>query len=148
MQVILIKDISKLGRRGEQIKVKDGYARNFLIPKGYALEASEGNMANYKEMEKQLAAKDKKLLAQAEALAKTLSNVSLEIKMEADEKDHLYGSVTPHLIHEKIVAKGITGITASMIKLTESIRKIGTYKIPIELRKDVVAQIKVWVVKN
>jgi len=148
MQVILLKDVVKLGRRGEEVRVKDGYAMNYLIPKGFALVANDSNRSRFKELEKNLVLRDKKLMAQAEELAKVLSSVSLEIKMEADEKDQLYGSVTPQMIFERLTTKGITGINHNMIKLTEGIKKIGTYKVPIELRKDVVAQIKLWVIKN
>ena len=148
MQVILLKDVSKLGQRGDKVDVKDGYARNYLIPQKYALKANKSNLARFKELEKLLSKKEKKMQKQAEALAQALSKISLEIKMEADEKDHLYGSVTPQILYEKIVAKGITGVNPHMIKLTDGIKRIGTYKVPIELRKEVVAQIKVWVIKN
>src|SRR5262245_37917642 len=146
MEVILRQHVDNLGRRGEIVKVADGYARNYLLPRKLALLATEGNK---KQIERErakldvLEAEEQKVAA---AFADRLAGLeSVDIMRKVGETDALYGSVTTADIAEALHAKGFD-IDRRKMQLQEPIKKLGEYEIPIKLHRDVVARIKVHVV--
>lgn len=146
MQVILKTDVDKLGREGELITVADGYARNYLIPHRFAIEATEKNRRNLeheKKVEVDRAVKGRK---DAEKFASELSGVSCTIRVQAGENDRLFGSVTSIDIADTLKEQGFT-IDKRKIILEEPIKELGVFTVPVKIHQDVTANIKVWVVK-
>jgi large subunit ribosomal protein L9 len=147
MQVILKERLEKLGDAGEIVSVKPGYARNFLIPKGLAYEATEGNR---RRIEMERARLDKDASAQLEAArtqAGALEGVSVTFDARAGEEGKLFGSITSTDIAEKLAAQGIE-IDRRQIQLDEPLKALGVFSVPIRLHPDVKPEIKVWVVKE
>ena len=147
MKVILIKDIPNLGRRTEVVEVKPGYARNYLIPQGLALQA---NPQSLKTIESRIRSEEVKLAKkkqQAEALAKSINEISCTATVQAGEEDRLYGSVTAADIAELMAQQGIK-VDKKKIFLEEPIKKLGVYNIPIRLHPEVEATVKLWVVRQ
>ena len=147
VKVILYKNVDKLGRIGDIVEVKPGYARNFLIPKGYAAVVDEGKIKDL-EYKKKIAEKKRlKELADAEALAEKLSSVSCTVAVNVTEEGKLYGSITPRDIIEALEKEGVK-LDKNMIKLDEPIKEVGVYEIPIEITSEITTKLKVWVVKK
>jgi len=147
MKVILTKDIPNLGRRTEVVEVKPGYARNYLIPQGLALQA---NPQSLKTIESRIRSEEVKLAKkkqQAEALAKSINEISCTATVQAGEEDRLYGSVTAADIAELMAQQGIK-VDKKKIFLEEPIKKLGVYNIPIRLHPEVEATVKLWVVRQ
>ena len=147
MKVILLKDIESLGSAGEVVEVKNGYGRNFLIPRNEALIASAANMAQFESRRKQqetLAERDRRA---AEALAKKLEAESLTAQVKVGEEDRLFGSVTVQNIAELLEEKGYE-IDRRAIHLEDSIRELGVYNVEVRLHPEVAAAVKLWVVKE
>jgi len=147
MQIILQEDIEKLGNRGQVVEVAEGYARNFLLPRKLALEASPGNMKRLEKMRAAFAKKAAVEIADAQKLAELLAGVSLEIARKSGESDQLFGSVTSADISDALAAKGYT-IDRRKIQLAEPIKLIGNFDIPIKLHRDVTANLKLTVRKE
>jgi len=147
MQIILQEDIEKLGNRGQVVEVAEGYARNFLLPRKLALEASPGNMKRLEKMRAAFAKKAAVEIADAQKLAELLAGVSLEISRKSGESDQLFGSVTSADISDALAAKGYT-IDRRKIQLAEPIKLIGDFDIPIKLHRDVTANLKLTVRKE
>lgn len=147
MEVILIEDIPSLGKRGKIIKVADGYARNYLIPRNLALPATKSNIQKIQEHQKIIKIKEVKEKSDAEELAKQLATVSLTIAKKAGENDLLFGTVTSAEIEEELSKLGYE-IDKRKIIMEEPIKRLGIYQIPIRLHKEVLANVKVWVVKE
>ena len=147
MQIILQEDIEKLGNRGQVVEVAEGYARNFLLPRKLALEASPGNMKRLEKMRAAFAKKAAVEVADAQKLAELLAGVSLEISRKSGESDQLFGSVTSADISDALAAKGYT-IDRRKIQLAEPIKLIGNFDIPIKLHRDVTASLKLTVRKE
>lgn len=146
IQVVLKDDVENLGKSGELVRVRPGYARNFLIPRGLAALATRGNIAQI-EHEKQVAtARAAKLKGDAEAVSKTLSGIKLEIAVQAGEGDKLFGSVGTKDIAEALEAKG-QKVDRKKIVLADNIKTLGEHDVAIKLGYDVTATIKVTVVK-
>jgi large subunit ribosomal protein L9 len=147
MKVILKKDFDTLGKIGEIVDVKRGYARNFLIPKGIVLTADDKNIkilaAEQQQSELKLS-KDKKI---AEKLAEKLDGVSCTATVKVGEEDKVFGSVTTQEIADLLKDKGFE-IDRKKISLDEPIKALGIYTIPIKLHAEVEAKIKLWVVKE
>ncbi len=147
MEIILRQDMESLGKAGETVKVKDGYARNFLIPKGIAYIANEANKKRFtSEMEK-LSMRAERERKNAEVLAEKLSKVSCTIPVQVGEEDKLFGSVTSQSIAESLANQDIQ-IDKRKILLDEPIKSLGIYSVPIKLHPEVEATVKVWVVKE
>lgn len=147
MKVILTQDIPSLGKKTEAVEVKPGYARNYLIPQGKALPATEGSLkqlhVRIKKEENQLA----KRKLQAEELAKKLNEISCTATVQAGEDDRLYGSVSvPDII--KLLSDQGLAIDKRQVVLEEPIKSLGVYNIPIKLHPEVEAMIKLWVVRQ
>jgi len=147
MEVILIEDIPSLGKRGKIVKVADGYARNYLIPRNLALPATKQNIQKIQEQQKIIKIKEIKEKSDAEELAKQLAALSLTISKKAGENDLLFGTVTNADIEAELTKLGYE-IDKRKIILEEPIKRLGIYEIPIKLHKDVSAVVKVWVVKE
>ena len=147
MKVILLKDIETLGSAGEVVDVKNGYGRNFLIPRNEALVASAANMAQFESRRKQqetLAERDRRA---AEALAKKLETESITAQVKVGEEDRLFGSVTAQNIAELLDEKGYE-VDRRAIHLEDPIRELGVYNVEVRLHPEVAAAVKLWVVKE
>ncbi len=142
MKVVLTKDVEGKGFLGDIVEVKDGYARNFLIPRGMALPATEGNIRHVQEILKQKARKSAREKTKAQELAKKLEGVMVEIEKPVGEGGKLFGSVTASDVVEKLKEQGIE-IERKMVLFPHKIREIGIYPISIRLHRDVVVEIKI-----
>jgi len=147
MEVILREDIDKLGNRGEVVKVANGYARNFLIPKRLAVAATDSNKKIVEQERQAHLRKEAKQQGEAQDLAKLLNGVSVTIAQKAGENDQLFGSVTSKDVADALAAKNFT-IDRRKIQLDEPIKQLGEYKIPVRLHKEVTAEITVVVAKE
>jgi len=147
MKLLLRQDYKPLGEAGEIVNVKPGYARNFLIPNGLAMLASDKNLKRYENEKKQMFWRQEKEKRQSEDLAKTLENVSCTITVQVGEEDKMFGSVTSQNIAEALEAQGYS-VDKRKIILEEPIKSLGIYSVPIKLHTDVEAKVKVWVVKE
>ena len=147
MEVILRETIANVGRAGEIVKVKSGYARNYLLPKGLAYPATATNKRRVEAEAVRRAQRSAAELGDAELLAEKLAAVSIEFTVKAGEGDKLFGSITSADIAEKLAEKGYT-IDKRAIELDEPIKMIGIYKVPIRLYSEVKAEVRVWVVKE
>jgi large subunit ribosomal protein L9 len=147
MEIILRQDFEQLGKTGEIVTVKDGFARNYLIPKGIAYVATKVNKKRLEnELQMQNWRKEKEKRA-AEELAKKLETVSCTIPVQVGEEDKLFGSVTSQNIADALSALGYK-VDRRKIQLDEPIKSLGIYSVPIKLHPDVTATVKVWVVKE
>lgn len=147
MEIILRETVPELGRAGEILKVKAGYARNYLIPRGLAYVATD---ANKRRADNEARRRADLLAAEqtdAESLAAKLSEVSLSFMAKTGEGDKLFGSITAADISAKLADEGYK-IDKRVIELHEPIKMIGIYKVPIRLHPDVRAEVRVWVVKE
>jgi len=147
MEVILREDIEKLGNRGEVVKVAPGYARNFLLPKRLAVEATDSNRKIVEQERQAHLRKEAKLKTEAEDLSKLMTGVSVTIAQKAGEQDQLFGSVTSADIVNALAAKNFT-VDRRKVQLDEPIKQLGEYKVPVRLHKDVTAEITVSVVRE
>jgi large subunit ribosomal protein L9 len=147
MQIILQEDVEKLGTRGQVVEVAEGYARNFLLPRKLALEASAGNMKRLERMRATFAKKEATEKGDAQKLAELLTGVSLEITRKSGENDQLFGSVTSADISDALAAKGYT-IDKRKISLVDPIKLIGDFDIPIKLHREIIATVKLSVKKE
>lgn len=147
MKVILRKDFESLGQAGQIVGVKDGYARNFLIPRGIAYEASPRNLHLVEEAKHQAEHRQTREQKVAEDLKNKLTAVSITATMAAGEDDKVFGSVTSQDIASLLAEKGFE-IDRRKIILDEPVKALGVYEIPIKLHSKVEAKIKLWVVKE
>ncbi len=145
MKVILRKEHEKLGQIGTAVVVKDGYARNYLIPRGIAFPATDGGMRALEEEKKQTARRSNKELKESEKLAANLEKVSLTVKMKVGEDEKLFGSVTSQMISDVLKEQGFT-IDKRVIDLEEPIKALGIYTVNVKLHQNVIGKVKVWVV--
>jgi large subunit ribosomal protein L9 len=147
MQIILQEDVDKLGNRGEVVTVAEGYARNFLLPRKMALEATSGNMKRLEKMRASFAKKEAVERGDAQTLAGLLADVSLELTRKSGENDQLFGSVTSADISAALAAKGFT-IDKKKITLAEPIKTIGEFEVPVRLHREINATVKLAVKKD
>ncbi len=147
MEVILREDVAKLGHAGEIVKVKDGYARNFLIPKSLAYVATPGFKRRHEAEQKARRDKIAFVQGEAEGLAATLSALELQFTAKSGDGDRLFGSITTADIAEKLAAAG-HDIDKRHIELSEPIKMIGEVRVPIRLHPNVRPEIKVTVTKE
>ncbi len=145
MKIILRKEHEKLGAAGAVVDVKDGYARNFLIPRGIAYPADAGSMRALEEEKRQQSRRDSKHLHSSEKVAHELEKVSLTLKMKVGEDEKLFGSVTSQMIAEALKEKGFE-IDKRTIELEEPIKALGIYTVDVKLHQNVTGKLKVWVV--
>lgn len=147
MKVILRKDHEKLGATGEIVEVRDGYARNFLIPKNLAYQASAGNMRALEEEKKQASMRSGKELKTHQHLAAELEKVSITLQMKVGEDEKLFGSVTAQMIADALKEKGME-LDKRIIDLEEPIKALGIYTVNVKLHPTVIGKVKVWVVRE
>jgi large subunit ribosomal protein L9 len=147
MEVILNQDIDKLGKSGAVVKVKDGFARNFLIPNGLAIPLTSGNLKKLQQANFRKAQELDKIEKDSLALKEQLEGLSLTITALSQEKDKLYGSITSQDIAQALKEEGFN-IDKDSIVLDEPIKSLGIYEVPIKLHTEVLAKIKVWIVKK
>ncbi len=144
MEVILRDHVENLGRRGDVVKVADGYARNYLLPRKLALPATEANRKVVDRQRKIADVKDAEERTGAEALAARLSALDIVVSRRVGEQGHLYGSVTSADIAEVIAGQGVE-IDKRKISLAEPLKQLGEFTVPVKLHRDVVAQLTVKV---
>jgi large subunit ribosomal protein L9 len=145
MEVILREHVDNLGRRGEIVKVADGYARNFLLPRQLALLVTEGNKKQIERERARFEAREAEEKGVAGTMADRIAGLTLEIARRVGETEVLYGSVTTADVGEALHAKGFD-VDRRKIQLHEPIKKLGEYEVPIRLHRDVTATVKVRVV--
>ena len=147
MKIILRKDVEKLGKAGESIETKRGYARNYLIPQGFAIEASTAKM---KIIEQEKATSQRRFqqeVGSAEELAAQLNTVSVTAAIQVGEEDRVFGAITNQNIADLLAEKGYE-IDRKKIILEEPIKALGVFEVPIKIHSEVEAKIKVWVVRE
>lgn len=147
MQIILQEDVEKLGNRGQIVTVAEGYARNFLLPRKLALEATPGNMKRLEKMRAAFAKKEATEKESAQTLAELLNTVTVTVSRKAGENDQLFGSVTSGDVAEGLAAQGYT-IEKRKIALSDPIKSIGEYQVPVTLFREVGASVKLVVQKE
>jgi large subunit ribosomal protein L9 len=147
MKVILRKEHEKLGQVGAVVDVKDGYARNFLIPKGIAYPANDGNMRALEEEKKQANRRSVKEQKSSEKLAANLEKVSITLQMKVGEDEKLFGSVTSQMIADALKEKGFD-LDKRIIELPEPIKALGIYTVDVKLPQNTTGKVKVWVVRE
>jgi large subunit ribosomal protein L9 len=146
MKVILIADEPSLGKAGEIVQVKDGFARNYLIPKKKALPATPDNLNRLEQMRKQLEASKAKARQAAETLSAKLEKMDLVFRRQAAGTEKLFGSVTSMDIEKALKEKGIE-VDRKRIQLPEPIKQLGEFTVPVKLHPEVTANLRVKVVK-
>ena len=147
MKVILKQDVEKLGKAWDVVNIKDGYARNFLFPRGLILAVTKENLKLKEKLEASKAVLEEKNKKEAQALAKKLLTESFTLTREATAEDKLYGSIDAQEI-EKLLKSEDYDIDKKNILLTEPIKSLGAYTVDLKLHPEVTATIKVWVVKK
>ncbi len=147
MEVILRQAVDNLGHPGDIVKVSNGFARNFLLPRGIAFEATEGNKKRIAQEKARLEAAEGERRSAAEELAKRVEEVSITFSARVGEEGKLFGSITAGDIAQQLEAQG-HHIEKRQIDLHEPIRSLGVYRVPIRLHADVRPEIKVWVIKQ
>ena len=147
MKLILIQEVDRLGKPGDVVSVKEGYARNFLLPNKKAKLASPGNMKLLDARKKKEAVEDAKKIEAAKAIANRNKNLSLTISAESGEEEKLFGSVTNDAIADRLKEEGIE-IDKKDIIVEEPIKKLGVYQVIVKIHPEVKASLRVWVVKK
>ena len=147
MEVILKEDIVNLGKIGEIVRVRDGYARNYLLPRGLVLEANKKNLKTFEHHKKIVGDQKQKIVRQAQSVGDQLNGVSLVIPMKVGEEGKLFGSVTNIHIEKALKAKGLN-VDRRKIQLAEPIRSAGDYDVPVRLSGDITVPLKVSVVSD
>ena len=147
MKVILRKDFEQLGKIGDLVEVKNGYARNFLLPRQIAYIATKGNIRALEEEKQQYAKKEIKQLEVAKALSEELAKVSITIPVKVGEEDKIFGSVTSQMIADALKEKDYN-IDKRQIILSEPIKALGIYEVNVKLHNEVNAIVKTWVVRE
>jgi large subunit ribosomal protein L9 len=147
MEVILKEDVAKLGKIGEVVRVRDGYARNYLLPRGLVLEANKKNLKRFEHQKKIVNDQKQKITRQAQSAGDQLNGVSLVMPMKVGEDGRLFGSVTNIHIEKALKAKGLN-IDRRKIQLSEPIKNAGDYEVPVRLSADLTVPLKVSVVSD
>jgi large subunit ribosomal protein L9 len=147
MKIILKEDIKKIGKMGQIVDVANGYARNYLVPKGLAVEASTKNIRSLEHEKKIIQEKAKKLKDSAQDIASRISSMTLTIKAKAGEEEKLFGSVTTMDIAEALLNEGLE-IDKKKISLEEPIKRLGSYSVQIKLHSDVSVPLSIQIVQE
>lgn len=147
MKVILTQSVDRLGKIGDIVNVKDGFARNYLFPKNIAIEATQNNMKTLESLKAKQALEDGAKLSEAKALAEKIQALSITISAKAGEEDKLFGAVTGEMISGALKAESFS-IDKKDIIIDEPIKKIGVYQVGVKIHPEVKASLKVWVVKE
>lgn len=145
MEVILKEDISNLGKMGDVVRVRDGYARNYLLPRGLALLANRKNLKVFEHQKRVVATQRERVQKYAQSLAEKLGQLTLVFPMKSGEEGRLFGSVTNMDIEKAIKAKGLE-IERRRIQLAEPIKTLGEFEVPIRLAADLTTLVRISVV--
>ncbi len=146
MKVILRENFEPLGNIGDIVDVKDGYARNYLIPRKIVFAATEGNLRALEEEKKRLSLKIQKERKAAEKLAAELEKISVSIPVQVGEEDKIFGTVTTQMIVDSLKEKGFE-IDKRKIEIEQQIKTLGIYNVTIQLHTEVSCKVKLWVVR-
>ena len=144
--LILLDDVAKLGLAGDEVVVKAGYARNYLIPQGLAAKATPGIMHLVESRKALIAERRAKELADAQAVAEKIAQVEISISMQATDDDQLFGSVTARMIADELAKQGYA-VEHNQVKV-DPIKALGSYDVEVRLHAEVSASVKVWVVRG
>ncbi|HQP10158.1 MAG TPA: 50S ribosomal protein L9 [Candidatus Omnitrophota bacterium] len=147
MEVILSQDIKSLGKTGQVVKVKEGYARNFLLPRKMAYAATPANLKRIEQQEKNRKVQEEKKKQEAQALAEALSKVSCTLSVEVNDLDKLYGAISEADIAKALEAEGFT-IDKKDIVIEAPIEELGIFEVSIHLHPEVTTKIRLWVTKK
>ena len=147
MEIILRQTVENLGHPGDVVTVKNGYARNFLLPRGFAFEATPGNLKRIAVERSRLEAAENDRRGSASDLARKLEEVQLTFSARVGEEGKLFGSVTSADIAEQLASQGFN-IEKRLIDLHDPIKALGVYRVPVKLHADVKPEIRVWVIKQ
>lgn len=144
MEIILTEDVPKLGHAGDIVRVKDGYARNYLLPRGKAMLATRGRVREIEHKKQVIAEKQRKEISSLEGVARQLAGLSLEFEARAGEEGKLFGSVTNADIAARLAEQGVE-VDRRRIDLHDPIKQIGEYDVPVRLHREVTATVSVKV---
>lgn len=147
MKLLLLEDVEKLGGIGDEVEVRDGYGRNYLIPQGKAILATSKNVKQFNHHKSLIQRKLKKLKGEAEQVAEAISRLDIKVAKKVGEHGKLFGSVTSQEIADLVAAGGVD-IDRRKIQLSEPIKSLGEFKVPVKLHPEVTAQIRVTVVSE
>lgn len=147
MKLILIKDVEKVGKEGDIVEVKNGFARNFLLPSGFAIKVTKTSFKEIEEMKKRKGKQEEKLKADALAVKKQIESLSLTITAEAKNAEELYGSIGEQQIQKMLKDENVT-LDKNSIILDAPIKKLGVYNLKIKLHPAVEANLRLWVMKK
>ncbi|HET7374049.1 MAG TPA: 50S ribosomal protein L9 [Gemmatimonadaceae bacterium] len=147
MEIILRQGVENLGKPGDVVKVKAGYARNYLLPHGLAYEATPGNLKRIQQERDRLEAAENERRTAAQGYAEKLEQVSLTFSARVGEEGKLFGSVTAADIAQQLEAQGFH-VEKRQIDLHEPIKALGVYRVPVRLHADVKPEVRVWVIKQ
>lgn len=147
MKIILREDIEKLGKMGDVVNVKDGYARNFLLPKGLAYIATEGAIKRIEAEKRRAEKRSEKERQLAEEIAAQIADVQLTIPMKVGEEGKLYGSVSQQMIANELQARGFN-VDKRQIIIEEPIKTLGIFDVKVKLHSEVIPTLKVWVINE
>ncbi len=147
MNVILLKEVKNLGKEGDKVKVSDGYARNFLIPRDLAAPHSESAMKIIEARKKKALQELEKEKEKSKEIAKKIASISLNIPMESGDNDMLFGSVTTEAIAKALAQEGIDTDRRNII-IKDPIKKLGIYNVEVKLHAEIKESLRIWVVKK
>ena len=147
MDVILLKDVDNLGTAGDVVKVKPGFARNYLVPQGIALRASKQNLAISEERKRVIRNRAGKAQKVYMILSNSITKTELTIEVQVGEEERLFGSVTSQDIHQALLDKGIS-VDKHAIQLEEPIKALGVYNVPVKVTPDLIPELKLYVIKT
>jgi large subunit ribosomal protein L9 len=147
MKVILREDVEDLGTAGQTVEVKDGYGRNFLIPRNLAIPASAGNLKSIGEIDKQKQIRTKKRRRAAEIVKDRIEKLSLQMEVQVGEEDKMFGSVTNADVMKLLEGEGVS-VDKRAVEMEEPIKALGVYSVPVKIEKEVTAYLKLWVIKK
>ncbi len=147
MKVLLTDTIENIGTVGEVVNVRDGFARNYLLPHNLAISPTEGNIKRYEAARKEYEAKLQLLREQKEKLVQAIEGLEITIARASNDEGHLFGSVSRRDIAEELQKLG-HAVQADDVRLDEPLRRIDTFQVPVQLAGDLKCQIKVWVVRE
>jgi len=146
VELILLEDVENVGRLGDRVRVAEGFARNYLLPRKLAAAATPGTLRRLEARKLQLQKEHEERIAVAKAMAEKIAKLSVSLTVEAGENDKLYGSVAAPQIAEALAAQGVD-VERQAILLEEPIRELGVYTVDIKLHDEVQTALKVWVVR-
>lgn len=147
MEIILLEDVTGLGKRGATVRVADGYARNFLLPRKKAIPAVGNSQAVFRDRERAVVAREQRVRQEMMALRDRLMQVSLQFAVQVGDEDQLYGSVSAVEIHDALAAQGFP-LEKKAVRLEEPIKALGAFDVPVHLFQEIEAPVKVWVVRQ